>query len=140
MFLKLKNTIFMSPFFYFPLPKLSPATPLYLLQSFLSFRLNLIRMFGQSLSCQKQSTKLKLCNKNRNSNTHPITTGNLASYHYYNNNNSCVVYIKKQLPKDIKQSAVICAINGSILLVIISTEKHTEISSHQKSAGSACPA
>ena len=85
MFFELKKTIFMSSFFYFPLPKLSPATTLYFLQSFLSFRLNLIAMFGQNLSRQKQSTKLKLCNKNRNSNTHPITTVNLASYHYCNN-------------------------------------------------------
>ena len=31
-------------------------------------------MFGQSLSCQKQSTKLKLCYKNRYSILHTITT------------------------------------------------------------------
>ena len=36
--------------------------------------------------------------------------------------NSRMAYVKKQLPKDIKQSAVTCAINGSILLVIISTK------------------
>ena len=34
-----------------------------------------------------------------------------------------MAYVKKQLPKDIKQSAVICAINGSVLLVIISRKK-----------------
>ena len=40
-----------------------------------------------------------------------------------------MVYCKKQLPKGIKQSAVICAITGSVLLVTILTKKHTETSS-----------
>ena len=41
-------------------------------------------MFGQSLSCQKQSMKLKLCNTNGTNNNNPITTGNLPSDHYNN--------------------------------------------------------
>ena len=58
---------------FFTLPKLSSAIPLYFLHFFLCFRLNLILMFGQSLSHKKQTMKLKLCNKNRDKNTDPIT-------------------------------------------------------------------
>ena len=74
-------------------------------------------MFGKSLSCQKQSMKLKLCNKNRSNNTHAIITRNLASCHHYNKGYCHAAYVKKRLPKGIKQSVMIRAINGSIFLV-----------------------
>ena len=58
-------------------------------------------MFGQSLSWQKQPTKLKLCDKNENSNTNPITRKSCFRTLLKQWSNSHVTYVKKKLRKGI---------------------------------------